>query len=160
MQRIKDLNLFVGTKEEIREAQDRGMKIVCALNRASGFVSHQSVVGWTGKGCPKDHPHYLFLEKEHAIYLNMVDGDDPKYIHDDMVNAALDFIHKHLEAGEEVFVYCSLGESRSPSVAFMYLLEHGLIERATCAFQLFKKEYPKYSPSRGNLLYIRNRYKI
>jgi len=46
MQKIANINIYVGTKEEYRTAQSKGMKIVCALNRANGFVTHQSQVGW------------------------------------------------------------------------------------------------------------------
>lgn len=45
MKKIANLNIFVGTKEEYRMAVSQGMKIVCALNRANGFVTHQSKVG-------------------------------------------------------------------------------------------------------------------
>jgi hypothetical protein len=64
---IKDIKLFVGTKEK---------KIVCALNRVNGFLTYQSVVGWQGRGCNPD-PYYLFKRDTDAIYLNMIDADDP-----------------------------------------------------------------------------------
>lgn len=41
MQKIANLNIYVGTKEEYRTAVSQGMKIVCALNRANGFVTRQ-----------------------------------------------------------------------------------------------------------------------
>jgi hypothetical protein len=44
MQKIPNLNIYIGTKEEYRMALSQGMKIVCALNRANGFVTHQSQV--------------------------------------------------------------------------------------------------------------------
>ena len=161
MTRIGDLKLYVGSKEEQRFASQKGMKIVCALNRASGYVTHQSVVGWSGRGCNSDNPYYLFKREPDAIYLNMIDGDDPKYVNDEMINPALDFIHKHLQSGNEVFIYCSLGESRSPSIALMYMLEHGLIERNSNTINLFRtKYYPNFTPKNGNLLYIRKRWGI
>ena len=84
-------------------------------------------------------------EYQYAIYLNMIDGDDPKYVNDDMINPALDFIHQHLRNDHEVFIYCSLGESRSPSIALMYLLEHGLIERgATTMENIINLNYTAY----------------
>ncbi len=161
MKRIKDLQLYVGIKEQYPIARKKGMKIVCALNRANGFVTHQSIVGWQGRGCNPAHPHYLYKREEDAIYLNMIDGEDPKYVNDEMIDPALDFIHQHLTNGNEVFVYCSLGESRSPSIALMYLLENNLIERSTNTFNLFKSEYyPPYNPKSGNLLYIKRRWGI
>jgi hypothetical protein len=161
MIKIKDLQLFVGTKEQYQTARQKGMKIVCALNRANGFVSHQSIVGWQGRGCNPDSPYYLFKLDADAIYLNMIDAEDPKYVNDEMINPALDFIHQQLSNGNEVFVYCSLGESRSPSIALMYLLENNLIEKTDNTLNLFRREYyPHYNPKRGNLLYIKKRWGI
>lgn len=161
MIQIKDTQIFVGVKEEYPIARQKGMKIVCALNRANGHVTHQSVVGWHGRGCNKDNPYYLFRREAHAIYLNMIDGTDPKYVNDEMINSALDFIHEHIENGDDVFIYCSLGESRSPSLALMYLLENSLIEKNTNTINTFRQDYyPNYNPKNGNLLYIKNRWGI
>ncbi len=161
MEKIKDLALFVGTKEEYNSAIKKGMKIVCALNRASGFVSHQSVVGWEGRGCNPDNPYYLFKRNSDAIYLNMIDAEDPKYVNDEMINPALNFIHEELSKENEVFIYCSLGESRSPSIALMYLLEYGLIDKGKDTINFFRSTcYPRFNPKKGNLLYIKNRWDI
>lgn len=158
MQQIGNWNIYVGTKEEYQHAVSKSMKIVCALNRVAGFVTHQSVVNWSGKGCNKDNPYYLFKRTDDAIYLNMIDGDNPEYISDDMINAALDFIKKALDKSDNVFIYCSLGESRSPSIALMYLLENGLIEPKNAITDFKSRYYNNYSPKRGNLEYIQNRW--
>lgn len=161
MVKIGNIKIFVGTKEEYRLAIQKGMKIVCALNRASGFVTHQSVVGWQGKGCNPDSPYYLFKLEPDAIYLNMIDGNDPKYVNDEMINPALDFIHTHLQNDNEVFIYCSLGESRSPSLALMYMLEYGMIEKSENTLAHFRTNcYPNFAPKNGNLLYIKQRWGI
>lgn len=161
MHQIKDISLFVGVKEEYNLARNKEMKIVCALNRANGFVTHQSRIGWQGRGCDPNHPDYLYRRDEDAIYLNMIDGEDPKYVNDEMINPALDFIHQNLITGNEVFVYCSLGQSRSPSIALMYLLENNLIEKSSDTFSVFQSlYYPNYQPKNGNLLYIKKRWGI
>jgi protein-tyrosine phosphatase len=90
----------------------------------------------------------------------MIDGDNPEYIHDSMIDAALSFMKEKLDMDEEVFIYCSLGESRSPSIALMYLLENELINRDVESCRKFQKEYPKYKPNTGVFLYLKNRYKI
>lgn len=160
MVKIQDLELYVGTKEEYNIAISEKMKIVCALNRANGFVTHQSVVGWQGRGCNKDNPYYLYKLTDDAIYLNMVDAEDSKYINDEMIDPALGFIHRNLTDGEKVFVYCSLGESRSPSIALMYLLEHDHIRMNADILHDFKNEfYPRFNPRAGNSNYILNRWK-
>ncbi len=161
MIKLKEHKIYIGTKEEYQIAKQKDMKIVCALNRANGFVTHQSVVGWQGRGCNKENPYYLFKKEADVIYLNMIDGDDPKYVNDEMIDPALSFINQHIEQGNEVFIYCSLGESRSPSIALMYLLENNLIEKSENTINVFKQEYyPNYSPKNGNLLYIKNRWGI
>ena len=158
MKKIGNLELYVGTKEEYNNAVAQGMKIVCALNRATGFVTHQSKVGWEGRGCNKDNPNYLYKEEENAIYLNMIDGNNPDYVSDKMIDAALIFIRRNLEENNKVFVYCSLGESRSPSIALMYLLEYGHIKKEA-ALQKFKEDYyPNYFPKDGNKFYILRRW--
>ena len=159
MEKIKGLPIFVGTKEEYDDARQKGMKIVCALNRSKGFVSHKSVVGWTGMGCSPVHPDYYFKRDSDAIYLNMIDGDDPRYLSDLMINAALRFIHDSISDGHEVFIYCSLGESRSPSIALMYMLQTGIIKPSYDVLMRFKSEYySNYNPKRGNAVYIINRW--
>lgn len=163
MYKLKDHNIYIGTKEEYTQARYLEFNIVCALNRcdkSAGLVSHQSIVGWTGRGCNKDNPHYLFKREDKGIYLNMIDGEDPAYIHDDMINAALEFMKEKLDNDEPVFVYCSLAESRSPSIVLMYLLENDLIEKNEMTFLTFKKEYTNYKPGLGNFLYIKNRWGI
>lgn len=158
MKKIGNLNIYVGTKEEYNSAIKDDMKIVCALNVADGFVCHKSVVGWSGRGCDKDNPHYLYKREKDAIYLNMIDGHDPKYVADKMINAALDFIKEHLANDQKVFIYCSLGESRSPSIALMYMLENGLIEPENAIQNFRDTYYPKYAPKAGNAGYIANRW--
>lgn len=71
MIQIKETQIFVGEKEEYHLARQKGMKIVCALNRANGFVTHQSVVGWSGRGCNPDNSYYLFKQEADAIYYNL-----------------------------------------------------------------------------------------
>jgi hypothetical protein len=159
--KINNIELYVGTKEEYNTAKEKGMKIVCALNRAKGYISHQSAVGWEGKGCNKNNPYYLYKQEQDAIYLNMIDGNDPSYIKDEMINAALGFIHHHIETGNKVFIYCSKGQSRSPSIAFMYMLERNMIERNSKAPITFKGNYyPNYYPKKGIYTYIKKRYSI
>ena len=159
MQKIANLNIYVGTKEEYHIALNQGMKIVCALNRANGFVTHQSQVGWSGKGCNTDNPYYLYKEEDDAIYLNMFDGEDPIFVNDKMIDAALGFMKRHLDNGENVFVYCSLGESRSPSIVLMYMLEYGLIDKSSDVFDYFRDNfYTNYLPKNGNKEYIVKRW--
>ncbi len=159
MKQILDLELYVGTKEEYENAKSQGMKIVIALNRAKGYVTHQSIVGWEGKGCNKDNPFYLYKKTEEYIVLNLVDTKEEKYISDKLIDSALDFIKINLEEKNKVFIYCSLGESRSPSIALMYLLEQNLLENNTNVFEIFTQTiYTSYNPKDGFINYINRRW--
>lgn len=158
MQQIGNWNIYVETKEEYQLAFSNGMKIVCALNRVNGYVTHQSVVGWLGRGCNKGNPYYLFKQTDDAIYLNMIDGNNLEYVSDDMINPALEFIKFALENQGQVFIYCSLGESRSRSIEFIYLLENGLLDPENAITEFKSSYYNNYLPKRGNLEYIENRW--
>lgn len=84
---------------------------------------------------------------------------DANFISDSMINPALAFIHRHLPAGEKVFIYCSKGESRSPSLALMHLLEQGDLVWHSGIFQAFKeKYYANYNPEKGNRRYMEGRW--
>jgi len=162
MIRLGGLPIWVGSKEEYTQAIDKGMQIVCALNKAPNqFMSHKKALGYQTQNCPKDHPNYLYLKTDEAIYLNLIDGDSPSFIHHEMINKTLTFIKQSLAANKEVFIFCSLGESRSPSIALMYMLENGLIERSKRTFTIFRNTfYPWYNPRAGVYHYIRRRWGV
>lgn len=159
MEQIRGFNIFVGTKEEHDVARFYGMDIVCALNRCDGYVSHQSVVGWKGRGCNPENEHYLYKETDDGIYLNMVDAKDPKYFNDKMIDAALAFMDSRIGRGDSIFVYCSKGESRSPSLVLMWLLSKGNLPDVDDVFDYFKGNYyPGYNPGDGVKDYIKKRW--
>lgn len=148
-------NIYVGTKEEYGTAVESGMKIVCAMQRAKDFPSHQTKVGWEGRGCDPGHPHYLYFQEEDGIYLNFIDGNNPDYVKDKMIDAAISFIDASVAKKEQVFIYCSLGESRSPSLALIWMLRSGMLSPDKEAPDIFKKTfYPEYNPGDGIRLYI------
>ena len=149
------LELYVGTKEEYAAANAADMSIVCAMNDGNG-VSYRSVFGYTKLG----DDNYLYGYSDNILFLNLVDAKDAKYIPKSIIREALDFIDHELEKGNGVFIYCSLGESRSPSIAFMYLMESGLLTKDGDGVRAFYKLYPKYNPGMGMQQYINNNYLI
>lgn len=113
---------------------------------------HREALGYSGRGAPKEHPEYLIARRGHRLILNIIDSDDPAYIPVEIVDAALEFIHKHVSAGDRVLVHCNQGESRSPGLALLYLASQtdqipntSLVE-AEAAFRVI---YPRYNPSLG-----------
>src|ERR1700677_3029632 len=82
----------------------------------------------------------------------------PKNFSDEMVNPGLDFITERFAAGDPVLVHCNQGLSRSPSVAFLWLHEHGFLDREfRYAVPQFKELYKDYNPNSGIFQYLKNR---
>jgi predicted protein tyrosine phosphatase len=113
---------------------------------------HREALGYTGRGAPKDHPEYLFARRGTRLILNMVDADDPKYFPHEMIEAALDFLDEVLlyYIQEPVLVHCNKGESRAPSLAFLWVHSHlkGLVSLEK-AEEEFRRIYPAYAPKAG-----------
>lgn len=96
--------------------------------------------------------------KYNEMALNMVDAENPRYFSDEMINAGLDFITERLAEGDPVLVHCNAGLSRSPSIAFLWMFEHGwLDDDFRYAVPQFKNLYPDYMPGNGIWEYLKHR---
>lgn len=113
---------------------------------------HRMALQYTGRGCPKEHPEYLWSERPgNRLVLNIVDAPKTEFFDKRMIDKALDFIEKKLGEGLKVLVHCNQGESRSPSIVLLYLIKHGIIKGETledCEAE-FMKVYPEYNPGAG-----------
>lgn len=112
---------------------------------------HRLLVGYTGRGCPKDSPEYLWAERENRLALNIVDAPKPEFFDKGMIDKALNFIQQKLSEGLKVLVHCNQGESRSPSICLLYLIKNGIVKGETfedCEAE-FMKVYPEYNPNTG-----------
>ena len=90
--------------------------------------------------------------------LRMVDAPDTKYFSDWMINPGLEFITERFAAGDPVLVHCNVGVSRSPSVALLWMWEHGFLPEVFGeAVAAFKMLYPHYAPQAGIYGYLKNR---
>jgi hypothetical protein len=110
-----------------------------------------------GRAAPKDHPEYLIARRPGCLILNLVDADDVNYIPAQIIDAALDGIHRNI-ATNKVLVHCNQGMSRSPAIAFLYLLRFSeVFQRQDHDEDLhdFQKVYPPYTPARGMADYVR-----
>ncbi len=108
---------------------------------------HRTFVGYTGRGCPKDSPEYLWAERGNRLALNIIDAPKPEFFDKVMIDKALEFIEQRLSEGLKVLVHCNQGESRSPSICLLYLIKHGIIYGETledCESE-FLKVYPEYN---------------
>jgi hypothetical protein len=113
---------------------------------------HRLFVGYTGRGCPKDSPEYLWAERGNRLALNMVDAPRPEFFDKSMIDKALDFIEQKLSEGLKVLVHCNEGFSRSPSLCLLYVASRGLKLSGVSLEEFeerFRKYYPPYNPGSG-----------
>lgn len=142
--------LLVGTADdyEFKVRQEEGWYVVHACKEPY----HRHALGYTSRAAPRNHPEYLIARRGNRLILNLIDADDPAYIPKEIVDAALDFIAGGLRSGQHVLVHCNQGESRSPSIALLYLATHTAAIPNTSladAEAEFVKRYPNYNPKAG-----------
>lgn len=142
-------NLFIGNEVdyEIQVKGIHGWSVVHACKEPY----HRALLGYTGRGAPKEHPEYLLAIRNNRLFLNLVDTDDPAYIPEMIINEALKFIEKALNSGNKCLVHCNLGESRSPSIGLLYLVLKSIIstQNYETAENDFIKLYPMFNPKNG-----------
>ncbi len=125
------------------------------LHRRYAKIQGAEQEGYTGRSMPKDEPEYLYAERSHALYLNLIDARTKDFIPKEVIDKALYFIGKEKLFGRKVLIVCNKGESRSPAIAFMYLIKCGEIDIDDfCSFKdtedYFRQVYyPAYKPGDG-----------
>lgn len=157
-------NLFVGSAADLIHA-DNGVGGVNAgwfVISAARDPWHRELLGYTGRGAPKDHPEYLIAERDRRLILNLVDAPDPAYIRNEIVTAAMDRIDAEFEVGNNVLLHCNQGNSRAPTLALLWLRFHC---KTTSPFlrlmsyddaaKAFRDLYPTFEPGNGMEGYAR-----
>ena len=142
-------NLYVGDALDVKTAEERGYSIISA-----GKEFHRRLLGYEGQSAPKDKD-YLWAERPHHLYLNLVDSESPDYIPKELIEHAIQFITDQLNLGNKVLVHCSEGMSRGPSIALIWMQRFQLLPASgNAAMKKFRKIYPQYSPRGGMKGYI------
>lgn len=162
MQKIIE-HLYVGTANEVPFVKDFGWSIlgVCKepLHRQNARLKGAEQDGYLGRAMSKEEPEYLWAERKHALYCNLIDAPNPKYIPNEIIDKSLRFIDEELAIGQNVLVVCNKAKSRSPSIVFMWMIDQGMFDAAECwmdAFTQFKNIYSYYQPSTGFYEYTKN----
>ena len=113
---------------------------------------HRHLLGYKGRGAPKEHPEYFFARRATRLYLNLVDVANPDYVAKQIIDAAIAFIDEAFREGGRVLVHCNRGESRSPSIGLLYLATRTVVLPKAAFSEAeahFRQLYPRYSPSAG-----------
>jgi len=140
--------LFVGNQKDVENYVFAGPWAFCL---AAKEPWHRAHLLYTGRACAKDHPEYLWAVTEDKIILNLVDAPKAEFFDKKIIDAALEFIEKQLLLQKRVVIACNQGESRSPSIALLFLIKEGVISGETfedCEAE-FMKLYPDYNPNDG-----------
>ncbi|MDR3488598.1 MAG: hypothetical protein P4M05_27300 [Bradyrhizobium sp.] len=147
-------NLFVGSEHD--EASVHGQDGWYVIH-ACKEPYHRRLLGYTEAGAPKNNPEYLIARRPGRLFLNLVDAPNVAYIPSEIIDAALAAIHQNI-ASSKILVHCNLGQSRSPSIAFLYLVKFsGVFGEQDCegALRSFQEFYPPFAPARGMADYVR-----
>lgn len=149
-------NLFVGDSKSCSYRSDLSRAVIHACKHPC----HVESVGYKGS-LPSDHPYYLFYENGKHLFLNMVDMErefHPRFTNP-MMKVAMYFIEKYI-VDNQVLVHCNQGQSRSPSIALVYLALKNVLNPNSYGFATmdFKKRYPNYDPGNGIAMYLENNW--
>jgi len=112
---------------------------------------HRQMVGYVGRGAPKNSYEYLFARRDNRMALNMVDASNPKFFSKEMILAGLNFLEEGYVARRKLFIVCNQGESRSPSMAMLFVFKR-ILKNGTSfedAEIEMKRVYPAYNPANG-----------
>lgn len=141
-------NLFVGNDIDAQQAmQQQEWYIIHACKEPY----HRQALGYSGRAAPKTHPEYLIAKRENRLILNLVDVPNPAYISKEIMDTAVDAIATNIQS-KKVLVHCNQGMSRSPTIAFLYLLKYTMVLDSSdldTALKQFRNLYPLYEPAGG-----------
>jgi len=145
--------IFVGNQDDYEN--DVSQRSNWYVIHACKEPYHRNLLGYSGRGAPKNHPEYLFAKRPNALFLNLIDADDPTYIPKEIIDVALRQIYHQNKIEKSVLIHCNQGESRSPTIGLLYLNGIGLYseECYATAKKRFTKIYPKFCPAKGMELF-------
>lgn len=139
--------LYVGDEHGFRSTPtEDGWSIVHACKEPF----HRAFVGYKGRGAPKG-AEYLFAERGERLALNLVDVDNPAFVHRDLIERFLQWTEPRWRAGRRVLIHCNQGRSRSPSLGLLLMARSGHLPTSTLvdAEGAFRDLYPHYAPAGG-----------
>ena len=106
------------------------------------------------------HPAYLAVERDHHLYLNLIDPPVPLFKLESFARFFA-FMDREI-AARPVFIHCNKGESRAPSLALLYMAKRlGLLpdDSYAAARIAFTARHP-YKPGRGIAHFLDENWQI
>lgn len=148
--------IYVGNDSDYEKVKDNpDWHVLRAAKDGPG--GHREALGYQERSAPKG-PTYLFVERPRKLILNMVDSDDPNFYPDALVEKALAYISDSTRLGHKILVCCNYGQSRSPSLVFLWLYLNGkLPAEYHRALRTFRTLCPEYSPGDGIRQYVKSK---
>lgn len=125
-----------------------------AIVHACKDPCHRRACAYSERTLPKDHPHYLALERGHHLYLNLIDPPVPLFQKESFA-IFFDFMDRQAGSGRPVIIHCNKGESRAPSLTLLYMAKRGLIagDSFETARRTFEEKFP-YKPGKGIEIFL------
>ena len=118
---------------------------------------HSRALGYSpGRSAPKG-AEYFYARREGRLILNLIDAPNPNFIPAEIIDVAIETIHANINK-TKILLHCNQGQSRSPSIALLYLLKYTNIlgqKDMAAAIAAFRAIYPPYAPARGMAEYTR-----
>lgn len=140
-----DNRLLIGAEEDCRSGTER-----LSVIHACKSPCHQQAVGYRGS-LPASHSNYLVLQRDHDLYLNIIDPPVPLF-KAETFERFLAFARTKYDSGASVLIHCNQGESRAPSLALLFLAKHiGALPDSSYedAKRAFERLFPTYRPGKG-----------
>ena len=148
--------LFVGDDADDEEAQKKGYAILSACK--DGPYGHRAALGYKERGAPKGENYYHATRGKRMV-LNLLDVDNPDFIPEQVIFPALNWINKHLKAGDKVLVHCNAGRSRGPTIGMLFLRTIGELPASfRTSEKVFRALYPDYAPGIGMRTFSRTHW--
>ena len=130
-------NLYIGSREDVDRLVEENSNLLhenkmalClaakTYHRWVAKLDNSNEVGYSGN-MPKEHKEYLIAERPLSCMLavNLIDAPI-KFIPQVIIEKCLEFIDKsYNKEKRKVVILCDKGESRSTSIAFMWLMKNG-----------------------------------
>ena len=142
---------------------------VCGDDEAAPFIRgkdypwHRQMVGYKTKSAPEG-PERLFARRGNHMALNLIDvrqlgPGGHAYAPAEVFRVAFEFISERMASGDHVLVHCNKGESRSPTIALLWMLQNDLLS-PDAPLPMFEQLYRNFLPSEGMKAYIREQLTV